>query len=331
MLVSILINNYNYGRFLADCIRSAIGQTYQPIEVIVVDDGSTDDSLEIANTFSDQIKIISKANGGQGSAYNAGFKASSGQVIIFLDSDDLLLPNVVKDATKLFNDSAVAKVQWRLTLMNEQGVPTGELFPETLHDSNIQTIIKKFGSYGSPPGSGNAYRRTAIEGYFPMREIDWKIGADTLPALVAPFQGEVVNLNSPGGFYRIHNKIKSVNTFVMNNSPAIPSKAVELAEYTRKIVYELLTKARWLTSAYDYEMPAQVKLRLISLRVNPEEHPISGDTRWKCLIDGIKSILHWPGFSIKKRLLYTGWFIAVAILPKNIAKSIILTGMNRKS
>lgn len=94
-LVSILINNYNYGRFLKEAIDSAVNQSYQSIEVIVVDDGSTDDSREIISSYGDRIKTILKENGGQASAFNQGFASSQGEIICFLDSDDLFRPDEV--------------------------------------------------------------------------------------------------------------------------------------------------------------------------------------------------------------------------------------------
>ncbi len=91
-LVSILINNYNYGKFLKQAVDSCLNQTYENIEVIVVDDGSTDDSKQIINSLCDQIIPVLKQNGGQASAINAGFRVSSGDIICLLDADDLYLP-----------------------------------------------------------------------------------------------------------------------------------------------------------------------------------------------------------------------------------------------
>jgi len=331
MLVSVLINNYNYERFLAECIQSAISQSYPDVEIILVDDGSTDQSVKLAQSFDGQIQVISQPNGGQGSAYNTGFNVARGEIIIFLDSDDLLLPNVIEEIVEIFKDEEVAKVQWRLALIDDHSHPIGSLFPETLHDGDVRPIIKKFGNYASPPGSGNAYRRSVLQQFFPMTDHDWKIGADTLPALVAPFSGNVRTLKSYGGFYRIHDKPQSMNTFVMNNSPSIPSKAVELAVKTRNLVYEALANANLVSQPFRYAMPAQIKLRLISLRVAPQDHPIPKDSRIQCLKDGFSSILCWPGFSLKKRLLYIAWMIAVALLPAALAKQVIIAGMNRNN
>lgn len=101
-LVSILINNYNYGRFLGEAIRSALAQNYADKEIVVVDDGSTDDSLEIARSFGDKIRLIAKENGGQASAFNAGFAASRGEIICLLDADDVFLPGKVARIVEIF-------------------------------------------------------------------------------------------------------------------------------------------------------------------------------------------------------------------------------------
>ncbi len=82
-LVSILINNYNYARFLDEAIASALNQTYGAVEVIVVDDGSTDNSRSVVASYGNRVRLIAKGNGGQASAFNSGFAASSGDVICF--------------------------------------------------------------------------------------------------------------------------------------------------------------------------------------------------------------------------------------------------------
>src|SRR5579872_6996796 len=94
--VTVLINNYNYGRFLREAIDSALKQTYKNIEVVVVDDGSTDESREIIRGYGDRVVPVFKANGGQASAFNEGISASRGEIICFLDSDDIFHPTKVE-------------------------------------------------------------------------------------------------------------------------------------------------------------------------------------------------------------------------------------------
>src|SRR5271169_1272984 len=111
-LVSIIISNYNYGRFLRDAIDSALGQTYQSTEVIVVDDGSTDNSRDIIGDYDERIIPILKENGGQSSALNEGFAASRGAIVIILDSDDMLLAGTVEQVVRNWGPG-IAKIQYR--------------------------------------------------------------------------------------------------------------------------------------------------------------------------------------------------------------------------
>src|SRR2546428_13497796 len=91
-LATIIVNNYNYGRFLPEAIDSALNQTYRHTEVIVVDDGSTDGSPEIIASYGDRIVPVLKQNGGQKSALNPGFSLCVGNVIMFLDAHTVFVP-----------------------------------------------------------------------------------------------------------------------------------------------------------------------------------------------------------------------------------------------
>ena len=98
MKVSIIIPVYNTEKYLEECIDSALNQTYPDIEIIaVIDDGSTDRSLEILKKYSNRIKILCKDRGGAASAINAGIKVAKGEWIKRLDSDDVLYPHAVDD------------------------------------------------------------------------------------------------------------------------------------------------------------------------------------------------------------------------------------------
>src|SRR5207248_7064015 len=95
--------------------------TYARTEVIVVDDGSTDDSRAVMARYGDRIVPLLKENGGQGSAFNAGFRVSRGEIVIFLDSDDLLLPAAVETVVPRFRDPRVTKAHWPLFAIDERG------------------------------------------------------------------------------------------------------------------------------------------------------------------------------------------------------------------
>jgi glycosyltransferase involved in cell wall biosynthesis len=98
-LVSIVITCFNYGRFLAEAIESALAQTYQPIEVVVVDDGSTDDSAAVAHRY--PVTLVQQPNQGLSAASNAGIRGSRGEFVMRLDADDRLLPAYVEKTARL--------------------------------------------------------------------------------------------------------------------------------------------------------------------------------------------------------------------------------------
>ena len=107
-LVSIVINNYNYGNYVQNSIVSALNQTYENFEIIVVDDGSTDHSRDVICKYEREIIAVYKENGGQASALNRGFQLSQGEIICFLDSDDVFLNHKVLSIVNAYlKDSTV--------------------------------------------------------------------------------------------------------------------------------------------------------------------------------------------------------------------------------
>lgn len=98
-LVSIIIPVYNVSAYLRRCLDSVVSQTYSNTEILVIDDGSTDESPEICDEYSEKyenLHVIHKSNGGVSSARNMGMKISRGDYIMFVDSDDAIEPNVVE-------------------------------------------------------------------------------------------------------------------------------------------------------------------------------------------------------------------------------------------
>jgi glycosyltransferase involved in cell wall biosynthesis len=93
-LVSVVIPSYNHARFLPDAIHSAIKQTYRPVEIIVVDDGSTDGTEEVVRPFR-TVRYVKQRNSGVTAARNAGLHLSSGSYVVFLDADDRLLADAL--------------------------------------------------------------------------------------------------------------------------------------------------------------------------------------------------------------------------------------------
>ena len=328
LFVSIAINNYNYSQFLRECIDSALKQTYQQGEVIVVDDGSTDDSISIIESYGNRIISVLKENGGQGSAYNEGYAKAQGDIIIFLDSDDVLFPDTVTKVVEAWLPDT-AKVHFRLAMINDEGQEIGGLMSNFLHSGDVRKIIEKFGCYGSPPGSGNAFSKSALEKCFPMPEPEWRIAADTYPIMLAPFFGQVVTLNGIAGLYRIHKKQNHKSKFVLNNNPSDPGVSVFRSYRSRQLIFKALVHFGLTeTQGFKFEAPANIKMRLISFRVSPLTHPVENETSLKILHDGFMAVLNWTDFPLKNRFLYMLWIIGVLFLPQSLAEEIILWAIN---
>ena len=203
---SIIITSYNYGRFLKQTIGSAIDQTYPNVEVIVVDDGSTDDSLKIISSYNGEIIPILKDHEGPIAALKTGFEASRGELVIFLDSDDALLPTAVEKAMASLADLHVVKAHWQLWEIDVNGEKTGRLIPsETLSDGVfLQTVIREGpDSCAGAPMSGNAWSRTFLEKVFPLLDLH-QLNVDTYFTTAAAVLGAIRKISEPQGYYRLH-------------------------------------------------------------------------------------------------------------------------------
>ena len=203
---SIVVNNYNYGAFLAEAIDSALAQTWEHTEVVVVDDGSTDDSADIINGYGDRIVPVLKANGGQGSAFNAGYAASAGDVVIFLDADDRLRPTAVEAAVPHFTDPSTATVQWRLTVINAEGRTTPQLIPRRrppVGDLRRDAVERGPDQFRWAPTSGTAWSRRYLERVLPAPEL-YRHGIDCYLFQLVPYFGKAAALESSESFYRLH-------------------------------------------------------------------------------------------------------------------------------
>lgn len=204
---SVIINNRDYGRFLADAIDSALAQTYSATEVIVVDDGSRDHSRDVIAAYGARITPLLKSHGGQASAFNAGFEASRGDVILFLDSDDMLLPTAVEQAVERFDGPEVVKVHWCLWEVDKRGRRTGQRHPDApLPYGDQRDTVRRLGptTLLAPPTSGNAWSRSFLGRVLPIPERLYTISADKHLLELAPFFGVLRLVREPQALYRVH-------------------------------------------------------------------------------------------------------------------------------
>jgi glycosyltransferase involved in cell wall biosynthesis len=192
-LVSIVVNNFNYARFLSQSIESALAQTHPRTEVVVVDDASSDDSPDIIRAYGSRvIPILLEKNVGQGAAVNVGFAASHGDIIIFLDADDYLYPDASSRVVSSWAPG-ISKLQYRLHLVDSSG-ETIDLYPapEVRFDSgDVVPLLLRAGRYETTVTSGNAFARGSLENVLPMPEAEFRIGADGYLVTVTPFESAV--------------------------------------------------------------------------------------------------------------------------------------------
>jgi glycosyltransferase involved in cell wall biosynthesis len=121
--VSVVITAYNYGLFLPEAIESVLRQTFKDLEVIVVDDGSTDNTSEVILPYLSNpcFRYIRKENGGQASAKNRGVNESKGEFIAFLDADDVWFPTKLEKQMPFFSDPKVGVVYSKRVLIDTEG------------------------------------------------------------------------------------------------------------------------------------------------------------------------------------------------------------------
>ncbi len=124
-VVSVVIPNYNYAAYLREAIDSVLAQTYKKIEIIVVDDGSTDGSREVIESYGERVTTVFQQNQGVSAARNNGVACGSGEFVAFLDADDRWLPDKVKKQVVAFVDAEVGLVHVGLREIDRDGNDVG--------------------------------------------------------------------------------------------------------------------------------------------------------------------------------------------------------------
>ncbi len=111
-LVSVIVPSFNHARYLRECVDSVLAQDHAPLELIVVDDGSTDGSLDILRDYGGRIALLQQRRGRQARARNLGLQAARGEFVAFLDSDDRYLPGRITSALRAFAADSTADLVW---------------------------------------------------------------------------------------------------------------------------------------------------------------------------------------------------------------------------
>ncbi len=210
-LVTVLICNYNYGEYIKDAIDSALGQTWKNIEILVVDDGSTDASRNVLEEYQGRIEIILKENGGQASAFNIGVAAAKGKIICFLDSDDRWHPDKVSMVVQKYKEGDYGLVCHDLALIDSEGGLLGDIWSNytkvnLTEGEAIDVLVENFYNWIFCPTAGMSLSTDLALEIFPLPEAKWKICADEPIAFMAACLAPLGVVNKSLGYYRLHGK-----------------------------------------------------------------------------------------------------------------------------
>ncbi|MGE3466278.1 MAG: glycosyltransferase family 2 protein [Pyrinomonadaceae bacterium] len=222
-LISVIIPNYNYAKYIAKTVQSALDQTYPCVEVIVVDDESKDDSLAVLDQFSGRIEVVAQANQGVSAARNNGVAASSGEFVAFLDADDLWSPEKLERQMAVIDaDREVGLVHCWMTYIDPQDRPMGQMADGT--EGWIANDIMRFDG-GGVIGAGS----TSL---IPRSVFDEVGGFDTRMSTAADWdisyriaaRHKIGIVNAPLVQYRIHNSNMHGNVAAMEHDMVLAMK-----------------------------------------------------------------------------------------------------------
>jgi CTP:molybdopterin cytidylyltransferase MocA len=322
--VDVVITNHNYGRFLAAAIDSALAQTRPGVSVIVVDDGSEDDSREILSSYEDRIEVILKERGGQASALNAGIARCQGEVLLVLDADDVLRPQAADRVAAAFAaDPDLVKVQFRMAVIDAEGRPTGvaKPFEHLLAPSgDVRRAELAFPfDLAWLPGGGTAFRLSSLRDLLPIPESDYpRCGADWYLVHLSALSGSSAALDEICAEYRIHG----------GNGYELDQPHLDLGHVRDAIVYAAVTfrslerRADKIGLARPDPILSLSDLgnRLISLRLGPREHPVPDDTRMSLLLASVRATHRRFDISAPMKAMFLIWFTLEAVLPRPLAR-----------
>lgn len=319
---SVVIANYNYGRFIARAIDSALDLAWPEVEVIVVDDGSTDNSKEIIDAYGPRIQAVFQDNRGQRCANNIGFGRTSGDLIIFLDADDVLAPEIAAEVASIWYEG-VSKVQVQMGRVDEHERPLGSTLPNLRKAPSPQDIrhwAMTTGEYPGPPGSGNTYARWFLEKIFPLDDA-YDSSTDSTCIAMAPFLGDVATIMRPMVLYRVHGA---------NDSNLLADDGHFGREVARAIKRLRAAQDACVMGGLIPPGPATLRhgvhllqLRVASLRLRPADHPLPGDSRWAALIDAIRLPFRASFEPLGRRIVIAVYAALILTMPLGIARNMI--------
>ena len=297
--ISIVISNYNYGRFLPDCLDSIRAQTYPHLECVVVDDGSTDNSREVIARYP-EFRCILKSNAGQASALADGFQASTGSVIVFLDADDFLFPEACSEIARLWAPDLVS-LHYRLQIQ-EGGVLTDRTWPADRFRQGDEQIdcLFRFGYVPAAPTSGNAYARHFVSLMFEESAgvpLQW---LDSCFAYSAPLAGETRHCDRALGAYRVHDS--NLTGWKRKQTLSYARKSMFHSFQAQAIARRLATRRGLKVPRWDFlNGPYDLKLYLLTRGSRGSNFVPTTYSALACAIQSARGFLGMRGFSLLRK------------------------------
>ncbi len=176
--VSVVIPTYNYGRFIEEAIRSVLEQTCMPSEIIIVDDGSTDETAAVVGAFGDTVRHIHQDHAGVCAARNRGVSESSGELVAFLDADDVWAPtNLEKHVKKFESDEEIGLVHCAMREFDGETGETTRFYMEGAEDGVADNMLLWEGPVIVGAGGGITVTRKAFD-HVSGFDIRMKVGED---------------------------------------------------------------------------------------------------------------------------------------------------------
>ncbi|HET8955206.1 MAG TPA: glycosyltransferase family A protein [Solirubrobacterales bacterium] len=322
--IDIVVTNHNYGRFLPEAIESACAQTHPAVSVVVVDDGSSDDSREVLRRYEDRVEVVLKEQGGQASALNAGIERCRGEVLLVLDADDVLRPHAAERVAAAFAARPeLSKVQFPMAIVDVDGNPTGAVKPGGHLQAPVgdQRRAELAFPFDLPwlPGGGTGFRTEAVRRILPIPAADYpRSGADWYLVHLTALLGEAALLDEVCASYRVHG----------GNAYELEADEIDLDHVREAILFAAATTGSLeaLADELGLERPgrilsyADLANRLVSLRLEPARHPLAGDRRGALMADALRAVRRRFDVSAPMKALLAAWFALEAVAPRRLAR-----------
>lgn len=324
MKLSVIIANHNYADFVGAAIASALAVAWLDKEVIVVDDASTDDSKNVIDGFQGEVTAYFRPKSYQLGAHIFGFEQSTGDIIIFLDADDLLEPDVMLEVAKVWRPG-VSKVQYRMNVIDATGTQLGTAIPQFPLIDDTKKLRRTFlrtMTYVTPPGSGNAYSRDFVRKALAMAPTTIR-ESDAVLLTLAPMMGDILTIRRPLARYRIH----ATNTMALSQS-LDPAKFRSRLQQDAELALLFATASRQLHLPVAHDPLGRsfnhLQYRFASYLVEPSAHPFPGDTVIHLGFSLICAAVTHSQMRLRDRSILLIWIIACVLTPRYFRRNLIL-------